>query len=385
MPNLTTQRQILILLCIVVIGCNTRRSKKDSFGLTLIEMDLSSEEQSRLNSTVFSKIDVPAKIYIDGQMHRIKTSYSGKSTIDDNKKSWNLKFYEKKAYKKRSKFRLSAQTADPSMLRSLIGFKVYGKAGVHSSKVYPVTFYLNGEHMGLYMLIEPVGKEYFKRRDEKVTKLYKAQFGRATFSTKMLGHIKEAIDIKEGPNTYSEFDRIVGVLNEPVSESNLKKLESTINIENYLRYIAASFYLGNWDAHRNNFYMYKKEGSDLYHFAPWDLDKVYDEAEDVFPYEPGKTIFEGNELTTRLMRYPKIKEMYIDILWNLIEEEVKPKKLKEWLEEYKVKIAASYEKDRFLAAGTKGLKTQAKSLEARIDEWLEELTKEVRSLKEQQL
>ena len=101
------------------------------------------------------------KITINDTSWNILVRYSGQTSINRLKKSYNLEFPEGKFFRGHREYKMSAQTGDPTALNPTTGPFAFRQAGLHTPSVEAAVLYLNGRLQGLYFLIEPIDEDFF--------------------------------------------------------------------------------------------------------------------------------------------------------------------------------------------------------------------------------
>ena len=143
---------------------------------------------------------------------------------------------------------------------------------------------------GLYTMIEPINKTYFKNRGlDDNGAIYKANgfdFARhedaitlATSPDYQKDAFEELLDVK-GDQDHSLLLEMLDAVNNP--DMPIRQVVSKyFNEENLYNWLAFNILTGNKDASTENYYLYSPTGSDRFYFISWDNDgafrDVYDE------------------------------------------------------------------------------------------------------------
>lgn len=360
---------IAFLLGSSLAGCKFfEESELESFGLSVVAIDIDSEDLGKLNSTVTIKTGVPAEITVEGRDFDAQIHYAGKSTLDHYKKSYDVIFPEG-GYGGRRTLRLSAQAADPTGLRSLVGFRVYQKHGLISPTAKPVVLYVNRQYKGLYFQIDNVTPSFVRRHYGKSSHLYKATDGNATLALDILSRMPEAFNIDSEPETYAPLKGLIRSIHK---RGDAPPLNEILDKDDALRYFSANALLHSWDAYRNNYFLYLSKEDHKFRFIPWDLDKAYNWDENVHPFASGAKRM-GNALFTRLMKEPNSRERYRELLAELVYDTFPKESMLTLVRTQADRIAEAYRHDRVLSAGDKSLQEQTEALTSRISQWYDKL------------
>jgi spore coat protein H len=338
----------LLLASAFFLGCIKRSSKPlDDYGLVLVEIIMDSEQLSRLNSTVWDKLPIPCKVIIDGQTFSAHVTYAGKSTIDDLKKSYKIRF-DSGRYRGHKEYRISAQSLDPTLLKSHVGFDIFRALELPTPDIDYASVYLNKDFTGLFQLIEPVDAAFFERRHLSYSSLFKAQYGNADFNTATLSKLEQGFDVQSDPESYHELIALIETLNSKSKNKKPADLENMVDIDNSIRYLVASVILNNWDGYQNNFFIFRDLESKKFGFVPWDLDRVL-EPDASKLLTPNASIWGENKLIAALLENPTHKKEYLDLLEQTLSKTYPLAKMLDIIEETSSKVRPAFEADRMLS------------------------------------
>ena len=169
---------------------------------------------------------------------------------------------------------LNNSTDDASFLREYLGYEDFRQLGMDVPYVNFCNVYINGELLGLYIGVESVDNSFLDRAfGNHQGNLYKAEVG-ATLEPDMdldLLEQKKGQDVEK-----SDLKELIEILEE--TEPGQKgELESILDIDSVLQYMAVNTVIHNWDDYAGqfaqNYYLYLDEG--LFHMIPWDLNEGF--------------------------------------------------------------------------------------------------------------
>jgi spore coat protein H len=367
-------RKNLFCICGVVaalvIGCGkiVDPADTDDYGLAKIELTITSEYLGILNSMVFARREVPARIEIAGERRKIFVRYAGQTSLGQLKKSYTVEFTDGKLFREHEEYVISAQNGDPTKLNTTLGFWAFRQAGLMASEVEPAAVYLNGAYQGLYYLIEPVDEDFLRIRRRQLGSLYEAfngQFDGAHFSFAGGYDVRLGFESKgEREEFYGDLERLIQILDASTPENLPGRIEPLLDVENYLRYLAVSVLFHNWDGYFNNFRLHRDPQIGKFQFIPWDLDNLLE-------LHPTRSRLEGaNELSEKLLQVPAYRRRYKQILLELMDEKLTVVSLDLLIDETAAKIARAYAADRFLTApGSKPLVEHVSATKQFIRNW----------------
>jgi spore coat protein CotH len=185
---------------------------------------------------------------------------------------------------------LNAGAADPTRLREALAFAVYRDAGIPTPRTAfaEVTLTVPGkfdkELLGTYTLIEQVDKNFLKdhfKTTDGVLMKPEVKFGNMRGPLGYVGDdwapYKDILAPKHEP-TKKEAERIIGflkLLNRGTDEQFKKEIESYLDMDEFLRFLAVTSLLVNLDSFftgGHNAYIYLHPETNKLIFIPWDLD-----------------------------------------------------------------------------------------------------------------
>lgn len=346
------------------------------FGLTKVELTIAHDDLATLNSHVYARREVPARLEIAGQRYNVLVRYSGQTSINRLKKSFTFTFEDAERYRGHREYVMSAQTGDPTVLNPTTGFWAFQQAGLHTPEIAPVAAYLNREYLGLYFLIEPIDEDFFARRGQSLGSLYEAANANAQFS------FSEGYDVRLGfesrgqrEDFFGDLERLLLLLDEATPETLPSRVESLLDVENYLRYLAASVLIHNWDGYFNNFRMHLDPRAGKFQFVPWDMDHI-------LTLHPTRSNIRGaNKLSERLLANAEYRARYRAILLELLDERLRVEDLNAQITATVQQLAPAYAADRFLSATQTTIFEHAARVAEFNREWYAKIRKDLEMLK----
>lgn len=174
---------------------------------------------------------------------------------------------------------------DQTYLKESYAYALYRDEGVLAPMTNLCSFDWSGIHMGIYCLVEPVDKEFLRKRlpeNETDGDLYKCAWPASFTNMDSIGVEDEdksqfyTYDLKTNKKTseHAALKNLINTLNSgTLTKEQLAKL---VDIDNFLSYAAVSYFLGNPDDLRNNynnFYLYFLPSSGKAIFIPYDYDR----------------------------------------------------------------------------------------------------------------
>jgi spore coat protein CotH len=218
-------------------------------------------------------------------------------------------------------------TTDPSMIRERVAMAFYRRLGVPAPRDVHANRSVNGQSMGVYVIVEPVDTVFLQRwLSENTGALYEYHWLTAYFLT----FIGEDLDLyrplfeprtQETRSTFDLFDPIrelLRTINSAPSDSFRDSVNARLDLDSTLRLIAAEAFVAEWDgilgyAGLNNFYLYRPAASAQARLLPWDADHTFQAAD--YPLLAGAA---ENVLMRRMLEDPVLRARYFDLVLEAV-------------------------------------------------------------------
>ena len=174
---------------------------------------------------------------------------------------------------------LNNQYSDPSYMREYLHYEMLKELGMNVPEVSYCNVYINGELSGFYLAVEGLDDAFLEREfgeDYKDGNFYKMDEG-STLEYKEDENYTYA-DLKSGDDTdLTEFKNFVKKLNS-VKDGEKGDIESFLDVDSALKYIASNTVLCNYDSYNgnrhHNFYLYENADG-VFTVVPWDFNMSF--------------------------------------------------------------------------------------------------------------
>ena len=222
---------------------------------------------------------------------RYKGNSSYRSAPSDLKRSLKIEF--DKPDKDRTFFGLTTlnlnnNAMDPSQMREALGFDVFRRAGVPAPRTAFVRVYItvpgrfDHEYAGLFTAVEQVDQRFFRDRwGDRVGVLVKPERLRGLFDygddwSAYETPYSSKIDAK--PADAQRFIAFVRFLNKATPEEFATQLDNYLDVEGFLRFLAAEVVLVNVDSPlgmNHNYWLTVHPTTHKVVWLPWDLNMAF--------------------------------------------------------------------------------------------------------------
>lgn len=230
-----------------------------------------------------------ADITIDGtKVENVGVRTKGNMTLrsvansDSDRYSLRVKFdkyVKKQTFLGLDELCLNNGYSDPSYMREYLHYEILKEMGMKASNTVFCNVYINGELSGLYLAVESLEDAFLEREfgeNYEDGNLYKMDEG-STLEYREDETYSYA-DLKVGQDKdYTEFKEFVKKLN-AVQDGEKGDIESFLDVESALKYIAANTVMCSYDSYNgnmhHNFYLYETpEG--IFTVLPWDYNMSF--------------------------------------------------------------------------------------------------------------
>lgn len=233
------------------------------------------------------------------------------------------------------KINLNNFTNDPSLVRDAICMKLMRDEGIYSPRTSYTKLFINGEYIGLYVIIENVDKTFLKSKFGGANNdgnLYKTDRNCQMWMT-WLGDDKETYKNKnfqlttnEDEDDWSKFISFLNFINFDHSENFKTEFEKRFDVHNYLKILAVEKCVKSWDSYwggGNNFFLYEHPDG-MMRWFPWDMNETFQDIKIIGAtslldgYLVPANNFDERPLLKRIFEYEDWKQEYLDNCCRLV-------------------------------------------------------------------
>lgn len=161
--------------------------------------------------------------------------------------------------------------SDPSYMREYLTYEALREIGADVPLTAFSNVYINGELYGFYLCIEAIDDSFLERNfGDAEGNLYKQEQGSTLVYVE--GSSYDKSEFKSGnDDTKADLKNFIQILHE-MPEGEKGTIETVLDVDSALRYIAANTVLGSYDSYNgnfaHNFYLYSQENR--FTVIPWD-------------------------------------------------------------------------------------------------------------------
>jgi len=170
------------------------------------------------------------------------------------------------------KISLNNSVQDATYVCEVLGRQVFNATSVPAPRAGHAVVILNGEPLGLYVLLEGWNKQFLKRHFADTTgNLYEGAFR---------DDITAALEAKSGtdPKNRYDLDALIAAAREPDLERRFTAMERVLDVERFAKFVALEVMLNHWDGyslHVNNYRIFSDKSSGKLIFMPHGMDQLF--------------------------------------------------------------------------------------------------------------
>ncbi|WP_434381039.1 CotH kinase family protein [Melittangium boletus] len=241
----------------------------------VLELRIKPEDLARLDANPESEEKVPAVVVLDGQSAPARVRYRGASTRDLPQKSFKVELDAGHDLDDRDHFELLASWYDSGKLTEKFAVDLYTALGLPVPSARYVRVSINGQHNGLYLDMEHVGKEYLEARGlEKKAAIYRCGHRNCELTLKSGAHQTDFEKKSQESTGRGDLDALLAWVNRSDDADFEAKLARSVDVDAYLGNLAADMLISNNYIEDARGYWIHETGRDRWQYTPWDLNNA---------------------------------------------------------------------------------------------------------------
>jgi spore coat protein H len=282
-----------------------------------------------LRSDIWNEEPVIGSLKINKKKWDVDIVYRGSHTRKFKKKSYNIRFYHPIFFQGAKEIHLNAEYKDASLMRNKLSLDFFKNIGVLAPDTKHIFLNINGRNEGVYLQLESVDEQFFKRRNYPLGAVFYAVDGDANFSlmSDLDSDVKESLDLGYEMKAGNEAD--FGHLQELIYKINTLPrdefedgIKPFVNIDKYLRWLAGVILTQNYDGFVHNYSLIRNKDTGQFEVSPWDYDGTWGRDVNGKVMEYDYVRIEGfNTLTARILDISSFRKIYRNILEEILETE----------------------------------------------------------------
>ncbi len=231
-----------------------------------------------------------ARIDIDGERYESvgirKKGFGSQSSIKPSLKIHLSRNDLSQQHLSLNRFAINNNKSDDTNLRQCFSYRLMDTAGLPTPRCTFANVHVNGEHLGVFTVLEEVRKPFLERHfGSSSGTLYEGESN--DFRTELIG--LEQDNNKDIDSSRADLERAREVLANATAETATADIASVFDLEGFYRFWATEVMIWHRDGYSgnlNNYFIYADPAdSGRFKFIPWGTDNVMrDEARTTIPH-----------------------------------------------------------------------------------------------------
>lgn len=244
---------------------------------------------------------------LDGVLYEtVRIRLRGRASRDFSKKNWRIDFPKSHLWDGvRRRINFNSDYHDASHMRTVLSYKVFQRLGIPTAETQHVRLFFNGHYFGLFYRLEHMDEEWLSRMgknpDREMYECYSDLSLLDSMEQYWANYNKKS---GSGNFDYSSLIAFIEGLNAQRSSESRSFLETTVQMDSFLTYMAGRALLSNKDDYRKNLFLYQNDSGKWELFPhDWDLTwgHAWDPEEDLLNRNFTVTMQSLDVLSNRLM------------------------------------------------------------------------------------
>ncbi len=259
---------------------------------------------------------VRADVTIDGfKIEKVGIRKKGfLGSLDEDRPSLKIRFDK---YKDQTPFgevdrlTLNNNKQDDSNLSQYLSYKLFAEVGVAAPRCSFALVTVNGESLGVYSNVDSLKPPMLKRVFGDGSGL----LAEGTLAD-VLPSAKMRFEYKSEPKNKTRIDELTELLAE--SETDDARLNSLLNVEQFIKFWAMESLIGFWDGYthnQNNYFVYENPMDSRLYFIPWGTDSCFTtDVPGIIDPIQNIAVHTNSALANYLYRKPETRQRYLETL-----------------------------------------------------------------------
>jgi len=292
LPRIAALSAVWIIVTISICGADSKLAGEGLFAdgrITRLELEISTNDMVQLRDQKLTGLrERPAyritvhegkRTYPNVFMH-LKGSWGSfrsmeakpAMTLNFSANDGNQHFHGLK------KISLNNSVQDSTYLSEKFSRELFRKIGVPCPRVGYATVKVNGQDMGVYLVVESYGRQFLKQHFTDTSgNLYDIPTGE---ELDLSG--KQPVNSGDHPAEQGELRALVEAINVSDPAERMRQLKRTLDLDRFMKHLALDVLICNWDGYgwgQNNYRIFNDRANNRLVFMPHGLDQTFQSPE----------------------------------------------------------------------------------------------------------
>lgn len=285
---------LIVISTITAVGCSNKSISLNTLDTTTskyssifkkdsvidIKIEIAEEDFKSILSDPMAEEYKSANVTVDGTtIKNVGFRTKGNSTLksvantDSERYSFRIKldkYVDGQNLLGLDEFVVNNMYSDPSYMREYLSYEALREIGANVPETVFANIYINNELYGFYLCVEAIDNSFLERSfGNNNGNLYKQEQGSTLKDVEGSNYDKSELKVGDD-EAKAGLKNFIKSLNEVKEEKG--NIESVLDVDSALRYIAANTVLGSYDSYSgnmsHNYYLYEQNGK--FTVIPWD-------------------------------------------------------------------------------------------------------------------
>ena len=246
----------------------------DRDGLNVLRENSSNRYNAPNRPNALATVREGTNIFRSVAVH-LKGSAGSFRGIDDEKPAFTLHFdhvLPDQRFHGLKKIHLNNSVQDPTFMCEILGREIFNVTSVPAPRAGHALVTLNGEALGLFVLVEGADKQFLKRHFPDVH----GNFYEGAFRD----DITSPLEVKCGdhPENRLDLDALVAATRLSDLDQRFAAMARVLDADRFATFLALEVLLGHWDGyslHQNNYRIFHDNSSGRLIFIPHGMDQLF--------------------------------------------------------------------------------------------------------------
>jgi len=318
------RRSALVWLCLASsVSAQTAADLLDGSRLQDVRLYVFPDDWRKLRANYLDNTEYPCEFIWRGLVADCEVRSRGRGSRTSVKPSLRIDFNfgDVDGFLGLNSLALKNNSQDASMMRERLTMRLFERMGLPAPRETHARVWVNDEFLGLFLMVEPVDKQFLRLRfEENSGYLYQYVQPADPYQLEYLGtnpasyvpapFKPETHEKKPEPGALIEMIRRV---NQTPDREFLDDVSEYLDLGTAMTHIATEQFLAQYDGFlaMNNFFLYRPAGETRHHLLVWDQDGAFTWKE--------RSLWEGalpNALLRRSLERPVLRRAFLEAAYT---------------------------------------------------------------------
>lgn len=223
------------------------------------------------------RVDAPGTFVTATATYPVMLRQRGDGARYHPKHSWKVELPQGSTLHGIRRLNFLAEYLDAGYLTDLFSYRLMEAAGVPAARPRYAELSVNGEHQGVYTVLEQVDKHFLRAHGlDEDSSIYRCGARDCELKITPPAHYQDPWEKKTNEaEPFADLEAFLQSVSRTPEHELLAFLERHLDLDAYLRYLAVNTLIGNAGIDDSGSYLIHDRGRDRWVFVPWDLNNCH--------------------------------------------------------------------------------------------------------------